>query len=369
MASVFFYISGHGFGHSARQIEVINALGSRLDGRADIVVRSAAAPWLFHRTIRVPFSLSEHEVDTGVVQIDSVRLDAAATVVLAAGFYATLEGRAGREAALLREREARLVVSDAPPLGCSAASAAGIPSYVCSNFTWDWIYQGYDLTDAPGLVPAIRDAYRDATGGWRLPMHGGFDTIAPIVDVPFVARHAQHPPELVRRKLGLPATMTLALSSFGGFGLGGFDPLRLDCLDRVGVVVTEREAHAGPLPQGVHVVEEAAMYRAGFRYEDLVAAVDVVVTKPGYGIVAECVANDTAILYTSRGRFVEYDVLVADMPRYVRCRFIDHEDLFGGRWGNALDALLAAAAPPERPRTDGAEVVAELILSALGMER
>ena len=39
-------------------------------------------------------------------------------------------------------------------------------------------------------------------------------------------------------------------------------------------------------------------------------AADVVVTKPGYGIIAECLANDTAIVYTSRGEFAEYDVLV-----------------------------------------------------------
>ena len=30
-------------------------------------------------------------------------------------------------------------------------------------------------------------------------------------------------------------------------------------------------------------------------------------TKPGYGIISECVANGTAILYTSRGRFAEYE--------------------------------------------------------------
>ena len=53
----------------------------------------------------------------------------------------------------------------------------------------------------------------------------------------------------------------------------------------------------------------------------------MVATKPGYGIIAECVANDTAILYTSRGRFVEYDVMVQEMPRYLRCAFISNEDL------------------------------------------
>ena len=77
------------------------------------------------------------------------------------------------------------------------------------------------------------------------------------------------------------------------------------------------------LPRGVVYVNEGYLYESGLRYEDLVAAVDVVVTKPGYGIISECVANDTALLYTSRGDFVEYDVLVREMPRVLRCAFID----------------------------------------------
>ena len=121
-----------------------------------------------------------------------------------------------------------------------------------------------------------------------------------------------------------------------------------------------------PVPEGVALLSEARLYDAGLRYEDLVAAVDVVVTKPGYGIISECVANDTAVLYTSRGRFVEYDVLVAAMPRFLRCGYIDHTDLFAGRWGQALDRLLAAPAPPERPATNGAEVAARMILERVG---
>ncbi len=63
------------------------------------------------------------------------------------------------------------------------------------------------------------------------------------------------------------------------------------------------------------------MYAAGLRYEDVVRAVDVVVTKPGYGIIAECLANDTALLYTSRGHFIEYDVLTRDAPRFLRTAY------------------------------------------------
>ena len=119
------------------------------------------------------------------------------------------------------------------------------------------------------------------------------------------------------------------------------------------------------MPKGVALVSEPHLYGSGLRYEDLVGAADVVITKPGYGIISECVANDTAVLYTSRGRFAEYDVLVREMPRYLRCRYLDQEDLFAGRWRAALEALLASPAPPEHPRTDGAEVTARMLLDRL----
>ena len=89
------------------------------------------------------------------------------------------------------------------------------------------------------------------------------------------------------------------------------------------------------------------------------------VDEPGYGIISECVANDTALPYTSRGRFREYGVLVDAMPRMLRSGFIDHADLFAGRWTPHLEAVLAQGPPPERPAVNGAEVAAEEILTVV----
>jgi hypothetical protein len=93
----------------------------------------------------------------------------------------------------------------------------------------------------------------------------------------------------------------------------------------------------------------------------VVAAVDIVMTKPGYGIISECVANETALLYTSRGHFVEYDVLVREMPRWLRCGFISNESLLAGDWQDALDRVLALPAPPEEADVDGAARAATVV--------
>ena len=152
------------------------------------------------------------------------------------------------------------------------------------------------------------------------------------------------------------------LSSFGGYGVNGLDVARLDCLDAYGVVLTHRDAADAPVERRRCLSHQrGSALRNGLRYEDLVGACDVVATKPGYGIIAECIANRTAILYTSRGRFAEYDVLVREMPRYLRCSFIDHDALFAGRWQDPLDRIISAPGPPERPATDGAQQIAALI--------
>ena len=361
MPSVFFYISGHGFGHASREIEVINALGAAAP-QLPIVVRTDAPRWIFERTVRVPFTLLPGACDTGVVQRDSLHLDAAATIRAAAAFYADLAARATAEASLLHARQAALVITDAPPLACAAAARAGIPAVVLANFTWDWIYAAYPdtLAQEPSLIPRIQDAYGQAAEGWRLPLDGGFETVPNVTSIPFIARHAKHDRDHTRNALGLPLDIPLALSSFGGYGVDGLDLSGLDCLRTCGVVVTGH-ADLAARPRNVFFVEERRVYDAGLRYEDLVAAVEVVVTKPGYGIISECIANRTAILYTSRGRFPEYDVMVAQMPRWLRSRFISHEDMFAGRWTHALEDLLAQAEPPERPSTNGAAVAAARI--------
>jgi len=361
-----FYISGHGYGHASRQIEIINAVARRLPD-ARILIRSSASRMLFERTVNPRFELGDRPVDTGVVQIDSLRLDEAKTIANAAEFYRTLDARAREEADLLRSHRARFVLSDAPPLGCAAAALAGIPSVVVSNFTWDWIYSAYgeQLASAQEVIPAIQRSYRQADGAWRLPMHGGFDTFETIVDIPFVARHATHSRDGTRERLGLPLDRRLALSSFGGYGADGIDFTQLDSTAEWDVVLTG-DGSAPPSLAGTRFVRESSLYAGGLRYEDLVAASDAVVTKPGYGIISECIANGTPIVYTSRGRFSEYDVLVREMPRYVRCAYIERASLLAGHWYAALDAAVNSPAPPENPATNGAEVVAERIASVTG---
>jgi hypothetical protein len=363
---IVYYISGHGFGHASRSIEVVNALLAEAPD-VRLQVRTAAPRWLFDLTVRGTVEFTPLETDPGVVQRDSLSLDEAETIRRADRYVRDLPSLAAAEAVVLRDAQAAFVVADIPPLGLEAAQLAGVPAVALGNFTWDWIFRDYPGGGA--AADRMGEAYRRGGRALRLPLHGGFETIGEVIDIPFVARQARHSPEDTRRRLGLPEGR-LALVSFGGYGVSGID---LDALSRtVGwTLLVSASVPFGPdrmpLAQSsrgaLHPLDEPAMYAMGLRYEDVVAAVDVVVTKPGYGIISECVANDTAILYADRGRFIEYDVLVREMPRYVRCAHLPQAELLTGHWQDALDALAARPAPPERPRVDGASVAARWILA------
>jgi L-arabinokinase len=370
-----FYISGHGFGHASRDIEVLNALLARVPD-LQVHVRTNAPRWLFDLTVRGPFHHHHVECDTGVVQRDTLNPDIEATVAQARAFYSSFDPRVTQEAEALRALGPALVIGDLPPLAFAAAALADVPSVALGNFTWDWIYEGYDrwLDAAAWIPPLIRDTHRFAEEAWRLPMHGGFEGFRHIVDLPLVARISHREPGEVRRRLGLADDDRVVLVSFGGFGLEAVGTEELARLDGFVFIVTEgslvpkgpRSSGQGATRRGNLVsVNEHGWYEEGFRYEDLVRAADVVITKPGFGIIAESIANGAAMVYTSRGPFAEYGVLVEHLPRYLRCAFISNEDLLAWRWTRALEEALAAPPPPERPPIDGADFAADRALSYL----
>jgi len=349
--TIVFYISGHGFGHASRSIELLTELAARRPD-ARLIVRTTVPSWLFRASAPAHVEVRPVETDTGVAQIDSLNVDEHETARRAAGFYRTFDRRVAEEAAFLAAEHAAIVLGDIPPLAFAAAARAGVPSVAIGNFTWDWIYRGYDAfaasgNDAAGVIDVVRDAYATVTRALRLPLHGGFEAMAAVTsDIPFIARRSTRDAAETRERLGIPGDRPFVLACFSGADVDLPYGHRAD-VEHLTVLAPEREAPVG------------------LKYPDLVAAAGVVVSKPGYGIVSECIANGTPLLYTSRGRFPEYDVFVAGMPRVLRCRYVDRSDLLAGRWGDAVRALLAQPPAPETAHVDGARVAAEEIVGLI----
>uniref|UniRef100_A0A8R7QQI6 L-arabinokinase n=1 Tax=Triticum urartu TaxID=4572 RepID=A0A8R7QQI6_TRIUA len=137
-----YYITGHGFGHATRALEVVRHL---IGAGHEVHVVTAAPEFVFTTEIDSP-SLHIRRVllDCGAVQADALTVDRLASLEK---YHQTAV--VPREAILRTEVEwlhsikADLVVSDVVPVACRAAADAGIRSVCVTNFSWDFIYAEY----------------------------------------------------------------------------------------------------------------------------------------------------------------------------------------------------------------------------------
>ncbi len=356
------YVSGHGFGHATRTAEVLRSLRAR-ERDLPLAVCTSAPSFLFAGTVEPPLELRPVAGDVGLAQKDALTIDEQGTIEAWRGFVADWDARIAAEAEWLRRSGARLVLGDIPPLAFAAAAVAGVPSVALGNFSWDWIYRHLARHTA-GLEAAAdwaAEAYRQADSLLRLPFAGDLRVFHRIEDVPLVARPPRAGRAAARHRLGLEGVVVLL--SFGGAGLPGLDLAVFGPLTRYLFVVTGATG-AGRLPHNVRRLDGTALAACGLEYPDLVAAADVVVTKPGYGIVTDCLAARTRLVYTDRGDFPEYPVLVAEMGQYLPAVFASNQEIRQGRLETALATVLGRAFP-EPPRMDGAAVAAEALLRRL----
>jgi L-arabinokinase len=358
------YVTGHGFGHSTRTAEVLRAV-RELDPSLPIVVSTKAPLHLFEEAVAPPLRLRRLECDVGLVQRDALTIDEAATAVRWTEFARVLPERVNAEADFLRSARARVVLGDVPPLAFTAAAEAGVPSVALANFSWDWIYRHY-ASRHPALgeaAEACAKAYARCSRLLRLPFAGDLTAFPEIEDIPLVARRPRVSRIDARRRLSLPSG-PLVLLSFGGLGLPGLGVEGLGGPSGPHFFWVGETPSASPpsaLPDNVTFVPRARLAATHLGYEDVVGAADAVVTKPGYGIVSDAIGAGTAIVYTERGDFPEYPILVEGMKRYVPCAYVSNEDLLAGRLREPIDTVLRAPMP-EPPPLDGAARAASRLL-------
>ena len=348
-------VSGHGFGHAVRCAGVARALLAR---GARVLVRTEAPAWLFPKGAE-PMRHPGWPIDVGVAQRDGLELDIDETRRRWRAFARDFSVHARAEARLLLDEEIDVLVGDIPPLAFAAASRAGVPSLALGNFAWDWIYSAWP--DFDDIVSCVQSGYAQADVLLRLPLHSSeekaFSAFNPIEDVPLIARRAEQTKHSVRARHGLPDGAPVVLLSFGGFTARGLNLAALgEWSNYVFVVTPPIASGVNASPANVRVLNEMPA-----DYVSLLAACDVVVTKPGYGIVADCLANRVAVLFTDRGPFREYDVLADALPRLGRAHYVPQAELRAGHLGPHLDTLLALTTPWTEQRMDGAACVAERV--------
>ena len=358
MRSFVYYVSGHGFGHARRSAEIIGALLHR-DPALTVHVRTSAPRAIFDTIHNARLQYHSSAIDPGVVERDPLSLNIPKTL----DRFRTLLERAPElietEAAFVSKQHASLILADVPFLAGEIASHVGVPCLAVSNFTWDWIFKPLVNTEAHReLLTTIRNGYAKMAGLIRLPFGHDNPRFPRIVDVPLVANRSTRAPAEVLGDLDLSQDRRprILIGMRGGVSV---ESLRTAAFQSPRLLFVIPYQLKGALPPNVLTADCDAGCPSAFA--DLTSVSDVVVSKLGYGIVADCIAARTRLLWPRRNDFREDELTEAGSRRFVAHREIPTNDFYEGKWNEHLEVLLAQPMPTEQPPLDGPEVAAKVI--------
>ncbi|GBG02372.1 hypothetical protein AZSI13_16990 [Azospira sp. I13] len=352
------YISGHGFGHVAQTGPVLNALREMRPDVALTVV-SSAPPAVLRQRIDGDFTLEPRAADFGFVMEDPFRIDRAASARAYQQFHADWPARIAAEAAWLQARRTDLVLANAAYLPLAAARSVGIPAWGLSSLNWAGLFAfvyGGEAWAAP-IHRQMLEAYAGAKAFFKL------QPAMPMDDLPNsrwsgpVARLGQSRPAALRQALGLPASCRVVLVALGGIAS------RLPIADWP---VTPDLFWLVPAAWQPARPDMGAFESLQWDFTELLASVDAVVGKPGYGTFAEAACNGIPMLYARRPAWPEQDVLIDWLRQTARCVEVPEARLEKGALASDLAALWHQEAPP-RPEPTGAREVAAALAAGLPM--
>lgn len=349
MTRLYVAISHHGYGHLAQTAPVLEAhYGSTSD--AELLIRSALPRTVIARRLSLPFRHIEAATDCNFVMRDALRIDVPASLAAYRAFHADWPRRVDAEAEALTRLGVDLVFSNVGYLPLAAAQCAGIPSVAMCSLNWADIFEHYlgREVGGAGMLGHMRAAYVGAAAFLRpepaMPMADLGNTVA----IPPIAQVGGNRRAELAARLNLKAGDRLVL-----VGLGGI-PHRLPVADwpeMPGIVWLLPDAWElrGP---GMFAFSDT-----GLGYPEMLASVDALITKPGYGSFVEAARARVPVLYLPRPDWPEASFLVEWLSRHANALEIAEADLLAGRIDEPMTRLWAM---PDKtsPIADGAAAAA-----------
>jgi hypothetical protein len=353
-------ISGHGFGHAAQVVPVLNHLG-RLVPDATVLLNTSVPASFFEPRLNIPWRLNLAQQDIGCIQHGPLHIDVPATWEAHRWFHADWDERIRREAAAIAHADPAVVLSDISHLATAAGAAAAIPTVALCSLSWDVVLEHYTRPGAVeehGIIEHIRAAYAGAACLIRPSPGVPMKAFQRVVDVGPICEPHQPRTQDLRAALDAPESDCLVLVGFGGIAQQELPFSRLDSMAPFRFIID------ADVPPGLTRV--LSTKKLAWPFHTVLSSVDLIMTKPGYGTIVEAVTLQKPVAYVRRYQFADEQVLVDYLHRYGRGAELSLEDFQAGEWRAALTAACQAARPViPAPSATGASEAASFLLPYL----
>jgi hypothetical protein len=356
---IAYYVSAHGYGHGVRSTDILRSVTNLCPEQPLFIVSGLAKTFFDSRLQNASYHYRNQALDVGMVQIDPIRCDPVATLVQLESYRRQRPELIAREIDFLRANRVGLVVVDIPGIPLEVAYGEGIPRLAVGNFGWDWLYSYYASQDPRwnAFVELFREGYSKADLLLRLPFCEEMTAFPRVEDIPLVASAGKDRRGEIAEMTGCDVSKPWILLSFTSLG---WDDVVLDRLEEI------ESYEYFVLPplywkrRNIHCLDGTRL-----PFADVVASVDGVLSKPGFGILSECAVNSKPLLYADRTDFAEYPVLEKALKKYFKCLHIPSERLYRGEIGEFLDRLWDCSQPQAELTQGGAPIAAGRIMDFL----
>ncbi|CAA7617535.1 conserved hypothetical protein [Candidatus Terasakiella magnetica] len=321
-------LSPHGFGHAAMTSPVVNELRKRWPG-LQLSIQTAVPHGFLASRYGDDFTHIPEIPDFGLKMLSSIAVDLDASALGYRELHAHWEELVEREAERLRNAKADLVLANVPYVTLAAAALAGIPAIALSSLEWADIYLHYlgNRPEAPRIAAEMRAAYNSALGFIRVTPAMEMPSLEKVVEVGTIAHTGRRIPDVLRMRLGLGPAQKTGLIAFGGID----PPLDLGLWPRL-----QGWTWLTPMVFPADRKDMRLWSEAVLSFSDVLASVDVVITKPGYGTFTEAALNSVPVLYLPRSDWPESPHLDRWLECHTKALAIDQtKDM-----GDGLEAQL-----------------------------
>ncbi|KAE8665247.1 L-arabinokinase [Hibiscus syriacus] len=349
-----YYVTGHGFGHATRVVEVVRNL---IAAGHDVHVVTGAPDFVFTSEIQSSrLFLRKLVLDCGAVQADALTVDRLASLrKYSETAVQPRDSILATEVKWLNSIKADLVVSDVVPVACRAAAEAGIRSVCVTNFSWDFIYAEYVMAagcNHRSIVWQIAEDYSHCEFLIRLPGYCPMPAFRDVIDVPLVVRRLHKSRNEVRKELGIGEDVKLVILNFGGQPAGW--KLKEDYLPSGWLCLVCGASDTQELPPNFVKLPKDAYT------PDLIAASDCMLGKIGYGTVSEALAYKLPFVFVRRDYFNEEPFLRNMLEFYQSGVEMIRRDLLIGHWKPYLERAISLK-PCYEGGINGGEVAAHIL--------
>jgi len=289
MKKIVYYVSEYGFGHAARSIALIRELLKQSEDIHLEVVNQYARKFLKDSLPNPNVSLYNLSTDIGyVLKEGSVLPDQDRQIVKIERYITSFQDLVESEIKRLSDKKVELILSDISPLAFEVASRLAVPSIGISNFTWFTAF--LDLVPIELIAP-LRSSYEKMDYFFALA-GSNEQNIKPTQQFGFYSRRVdQSEVGEIRSKIGINKKLV-----FLGLGmkmdLNDLQNLPIWNSPKIHFIVSSNLNIDHP---NVSIIEKDYI-----ETQNYIAACDLVITKAGWGTVAESVVAGVPLLIIER---------------------------------------------------------------------